>query len=161
MATTLPPRKEAEYQAYKWAFQAVGSQESRAAAEAFAARLHEAMRGRIDHIEKRGFAGHRFEGGAAAGSSTRASTEEEEHMGDNGHLGAGPERQAAEGERPSRFRPRYRKLEADEVALHDAIKTKAAELEELYGQIKPSRETSLGLTKLEESVMWAVKGLTS
>ncbi len=61
----------------------------------------------------------------------------------------------------SRFRPRYRALTDDEKALHDAIKTKAAELEALFDQVKPGRYRSLGMTALEESVMWTVKELTS
>lgn len=61
----------------------------------------------------------------------------------------------------SRFRPRYRALTDDEKALHDAIKSKAAELEALFEQVKPGRYRSLGLTALEESVMWTVKELTA
>lgn len=61
----------------------------------------------------------------------------------------------------SRFRPKYRALTDDEKALHDAIKTKAAELEVLFDKVKPGRYRALGLTALEESVMWTVKELTS
>lgn len=61
----------------------------------------------------------------------------------------------------SRFRPKYRPLTDDEKALHDSIKAKAAELEALFEQVKPGRYRSLGFTALEESVMWAVKELTS
>jgi hypothetical protein len=61
----------------------------------------------------------------------------------------------------SRFRPRYRALTDDEKALHDAIKEKAAELEVLFERVPPGRYRSLGLTALEESVMWTVKELTS
>ena len=61
----------------------------------------------------------------------------------------------------SRFRRRYRALTDAEKALHDAIKGKAAELEELFEQVKPGRYRALGLTALEESVMWTVKELTS
>lgn len=61
----------------------------------------------------------------------------------------------------SRFRPRYRALTDDEKALHDAIKAKAAELETLFEMVKPGRYRSLGITALEESVMWTVKELTS
>lgn len=61
----------------------------------------------------------------------------------------------------SRFRPKYRPLTDDEKALHDAIKGKAAELEALFEQVKPGRYRSLGMTALEESVMWTVKELTS
>ena len=61
----------------------------------------------------------------------------------------------------SRFRPRYRALTDEEKALHDQIKAKAAELEELFEKVKPGRYRSLGLTALEESVMWTVKELTA
>lgn len=61
----------------------------------------------------------------------------------------------------SRFRPRYRALTDDEKALHDALKSKAAEMEALFEQVKPGRYRSLGLTALEEAVMWTVKELTS
>ena len=61
----------------------------------------------------------------------------------------------------SRFRPRYRALTAEEKLLHDAIKDKAAQLEALFDEVKPGRYRSLGLTALEEAVMWTVKELTS
>lgn len=70
-------------------------------------------------------------------------------------------RQSDEKIETSRFRPRYRALSDEEKALHDAIKTKAAELEALFEQVKPGRYRSLGLTALEESVMWTVKELTA
>ena len=60
----------------------------------------------------------------------------------------------------SRFRPTYRALTDAEKALHDDIKSKAVELEGLFDKVKPCRELALGLTHLEEAVMWAVKGLT-
>lgn len=60
----------------------------------------------------------------------------------------------------SRFRPRYRALSEAEKALHDEIKTAASALEAAFEKVAPSRELSLGMTKLEEAVMWAVKGLT-
>lgn len=66
-----------------------------------------------------------------------------------------------EGHRVSRFRPTYRALSQDEKRLHDAIKAKAVEFEELVYQVKEGRYRSLGLTALEESVMWVIKELTS
>lgn len=60
----------------------------------------------------------------------------------------------------TRFRPRYRQLSEGEIALHDAIKDKAEELALLYERVFPGRYRALGLTALEESVMWAVKELT-
>jgi hypothetical protein len=61
----------------------------------------------------------------------------------------------------SRFRPTYRALTDDEKALHDSIKLKAAELEELYAKVKPGRYNALAITALEQSIMWVVKELTS
>ena len=61
---------------------------------------------------------------------------------------------------PSRFRPRYRKLSDEEVALHDDIKTKAQEFEALIEKVGPGRYASLAMTHLEISVMFAVKELT-
>ena len=61
------------------------------------------------------------------------------------------------------FRPAYRQLEATEQQLLDDIKTKAKELLDLYPQLDgkgAGREISIAMTKLEESVMWAVKGIT-
>lgn len=67
----------------------------------------------------------------------------------------------------SRFRPTYRALTESEKALHDRIKAKADELDHLYSQIDLSsgrtdgRYTAFAITALEQSVMWAVKALTS
>lgn len=61
----------------------------------------------------------------------------------------------------SRFRPRYRALTEVEKALHDQIKAKAVELETLFETVKPGRYRSLGMTALEEAVMWTIKELTS
>lgn len=61
----------------------------------------------------------------------------------------------------SRFRPRYRALTEDEKALHDDIKYRAQQLEELFDRVKPGRYRSLAYTDLESAVMWAVKELTS
>lgn len=80
----------------------------------------------------------------------------------NVYEGAPDGRQSASTAEPvSRFRPRYRALTDDEKALHDELKSKAAELEALFERVKPGRYRSLGLTALEESVMWTVKELTS
>jgi len=70
-------------------------------------------------------------------------------------------RQAQEPIQVSRFRPRYRPLSDDEKALHDALKDKAAELETLFGKVKPGRYNSLAITSLEQAIMWIVKELTS
>jgi hypothetical protein len=61
----------------------------------------------------------------------------------------------------SRFRPKYRALTEDEKVLHDALKFQAGVLETLIEQVKPGRYRSLGITALEEAIMWTVKELTS
>jgi hypothetical protein len=72
-----------------------------------------------------------------------------------------PDERQAGDIRPSRFRPRYRALSEDEKALHDALKTKAAELEALFEMLDAGRYQALAFTALEEAVMWAVKELTA
>lgn len=64
---------------------------------------------------------------------------------------------------PSRFRPVYRALTQDEKELHDRIKAEAESLENLFAMLpaEQGRYRSLALTALEESIMWAVKGLTA
>jgi hypothetical protein len=105
--------------------------------------------------------------------------------------GAPDARQSADIAMPTtRFRPKYRALTEDEKALHDAIKTKASELEALFEQARELRCPPLpmieisdgetpelveglsfldspyqyffdGMTALELAVMWTVKGLTA
>lgn len=64
-------------------------------------------------------------------------------------------------EKLSRFRPKYRALLEEEKQLHDNIKAKAVELEQLFEQVKNGRYKSLAFTSLEESVMWIIKELTA
>ena len=61
----------------------------------------------------------------------------------------------------SRFRPTYRALTDDEKTLHDALKSKAVELEDLFNKVKKGRYSALAMTSLENSLMWIVKELTS
>jgi len=61
----------------------------------------------------------------------------------------------------SRFRPKYRPLTDAEKELHDKIKDKAAELEDLFALVKMGRYNALAVTSLEQSVMWVIKELTS
>lgn len=70
-------------------------------------------------------------------------------------------RQSSEAITVSRFRPKYRALTDEEKALHDELKSKAAELETLFESVKPGRYRALAFTALEESIMWVVKELTS
>lgn len=61
----------------------------------------------------------------------------------------------------SRFRPEYRAFSDAELALHDEIKAKAAEMEALFAKVGHGRYAALALTSLEQSVMWIVKELTA
>lgn len=76
-----------------------------------------------------------------------------------------------EGQKPlGTFRKRYRQLSPEDIAHHDAIKDTAEDLlakvnaaydAMRYGDNDIARCRALAKTKLEESVMWAVRGLTS
>ena len=65
------------------------------------------------------------------------------------------------------FRPIYKDLSDEEKKLMEDVKNKAMELYSLMGSAikeNPSskaRYISLAKTTLEESVMWAVKGITT
>lgn len=59
------------------------------------------------------------------------------------------------------MRHAYRVLSDDEKAQMQAIKDKGLELHTLIEGIGHSRELSLAKTKVEESVMWAVKHITA
>lgn len=59
------------------------------------------------------------------------------------------------------FRQVYRKLTVEEVRALELLKAKAAELEDLILGITPGRHRSLAITRLEECLMWATKGLSS
>lgn len=61
----------------------------------------------------------------------------------------------------SRFRPEYRKLLPAEAQLIQDIKVKAEEMEVLINQAGAGRHAALAMTALEESVMWAVKQVTT
>ena len=71
-----------------------------------------------------------------------------------------PDARHAPHAEPTRFRPRYRQLTPEELALHDEIKDKAAELEKLFDRTHDGRYKALAITSLEQSVMWIIKGLT-
>ena len=61
------------------------------------------------------------------------------------------------------FRKQYRELNEGEKTLMEHIKVTAEELEKSFNLIttpESGREISLSKTKLEESIMWAIKGLT-
>jgi hypothetical protein len=68
----------------------------------------------------------------------------------------------------NRFHTQYRELTPEEKDLIKQIKDTATSLEELYQlshkpdspTLGPTRQISIALTKLEESVMWAVKSIT-
>lgn len=58
------------------------------------------------------------------------------------------------------FRKTYRQLSLEEQRRIEAIKNCAEMLHEKLEQAGDSRCMALAKTKLEEAVMWAVKGLT-
>ena len=59
------------------------------------------------------------------------------------------------------FRKEYRPLTDEEKDALMWVKTGAATmLETLQQSVNPYRELSLAITKLEECVFWAVKGIT-
>lgn len=59
-----------------------------------------------------------------------------------------------------RFRKEYKELSSDTTNHINSIKEKASELESLILKTGETRENSLALTKLEESIFWAVKHLS-
>lgn len=78
------------------------------------------------------------------------------------YIGDPDARQSTDVDMPtSRFRPMYRALTPEEKQLHDDIKAKAVELENLLMKVAGGRYRDLSITALEEAVMWAVKELTS
>lgn len=60
---------------------------------------------------------------------------------------------------PDPFRKEHRQLSPADLARIDELKTKASELYEILSRVE-GREGSISRTKLEESVMWGVKGMT-
>ncbi len=59
-------------------------------------------------------------------------------------------------------RHQYRVLSDDEKAIMVRIKDRGQEfIDIIETMLPPGREASLARTKVEEAVMWAVKGLTS
>ena len=61
------------------------------------------------------------------------------------------------------YRKAYRPLTDLEKESMEKIKVKAEELETLFDEINNpniGREIALAKTKLEETIMWAIKGLT-
>lgn len=58
-------------------------------------------------------------------------------------------------------RKEYRQLTEDEIALIAKIKDQGEEFIALFAGLPKSREYSLAITKLEEAVMWGVKGASA
>lgn len=58
------------------------------------------------------------------------------------------------------MRKNYHPLSVSQHAFVDEIKHKAQTLHDLLGVVDDPRMRALALTKLEECVMWAVKGIT-
>jgi hypothetical protein len=62
--------------------------------------------------------------------------------------------------KPDVFRENYRGLTSVDQAYMVAVKQKARELNNVFGNLPPGREVHIAMTKLEEAVMWAVKAIT-
>lgn len=60
-----------------------------------------------------------------------------------------------------RFRKTYRPLDELETAQVNAIKSLGAALSVIIERGPANREAAIAQTKLEEAVMWAVKGVTA
>ena len=60
----------------------------------------------------------------------------------------------------NRFRNNYRKLSEEEKILLSDLKREAGIMEAYLEMVPDGREKSTAMTKLEEAVMWAVKGIT-
>ena len=58
------------------------------------------------------------------------------------------------------FRSEPRTLKTEEIELITDIKNKAQQLYNRIDMAPDSREKALAKTKLEESIMWVVKGIT-
>ena len=58
------------------------------------------------------------------------------------------------------MRHQYRVLSDDEKAVIDVIKRCGDEFLKIFDQLEQGRETALARTKIEEAVMWPVKGVT-
>jgi hypothetical protein len=76
-------------------------------------------------------------------------------------MNAGENRVQDLSKKLSRFRKMYRPLSEVEKNYVDAIKDHAAKLEYLFEGLGSSRELSLAMTHLENTVMWGVKDATS
>lgn len=59
-----------------------------------------------------------------------------------------------------RFRGTYRSLSPEETQDIEQLKVLAAQMAEVLRKHGPCRESSLATTKLEEAVMWGVKGIS-
>lgn len=58
------------------------------------------------------------------------------------------------------FRQNYKELTQEQIDNVRTVKSLADDLNDEIERQPKSRELSLALTKLEECVMWAVKGIT-
>jgi hypothetical protein len=58
------------------------------------------------------------------------------------------------------FRTTYRELSQADKDNMNGLKSRAETVLELLNQLPATRERSLAITKLEEAVMWGVKGIT-
>lgn len=66
----------------------------------------------------------------------------------------------AQFEAEQAIRPVYKDLSDEQKTKVSQLKEAGVNLHRLISSCPPSREASLAKTKLEESIMWAVKGVT-
>lgn len=68
---------------------------------------------------------------------------------------------ASAGRSANPFRAVYRSMTSDEIRAIELLKDDAWRLYRRLDELPASRYTALAKTKLEESIMWAVKGMTA
>lgn len=58
-----------------------------------------------------------------------------------------------------KFKVLYENLSHEKMELITELRQKANELSEVMMKVKPSRESSLGFTNIEQGMMWIIKAV--
>ncbi len=58
-----------------------------------------------------------------------------------------------------KFKVLYENLSEHKMELITELRVKANELSEVMKKVKPSRESSLGFTNIEQGMMWIIKAV--
>lgn len=58
-----------------------------------------------------------------------------------------------------KFKVLYENLSQEKMELITELRQKANELSEVMMKVKPSRESSLGFTNIEQGMMWIIKAV--